>query len=461
MNILADVNWISFLALTVVLLLFVFLGFLIKKINWTFVILISLVLGAAVGVVFSSENNSYLIWVELIGTIYVNVITALVAPVILVSVISGFISIKDGKKMRSIGVKSVVWLLISAAAAIVISIAFGLLTRLGKNAGAVFEGISSISAETVGNYSALTKSFDEVIAGLFPSNFVGDMGSDNVVAIIITAIAIAVAFISVAQEKGEEKTAVFKSFIDTVKDILYKILGFVIDLTPYAVLCLIASSASKIFANPSSVLQLIFLVGSIYLVALIHNYGFNAMLLKFAAKLNPFKFFKKTLRAQTTAFTTQSSVGTLPVTIGDLKEKVGVDEEIANFTAPLGTTVGMPGCTCIWPVLLAIFFVNATGLNWGVGDYILLAVLTLVFSLGSAGVPGIALVSAIGLFQVLSLPVEAVILLMPINTVSDMIRTTDNVTTAAVASAIVARKENLLSDDKFNDKINSDKKTEE
>ena len=133
-----------------------------------------------------------------------------------------------------------------------------------------------------------------------------------------------------------------------------------------------------------------------------------------------------------------------------LHSRVGVSDEIANFTTPLGTTIGMPGCTCVWPVLLAIFYINAAGLNWGVGDYLILAVLTLLLSLGSAGVPGIAVVSAIAVFSAVDLPIAAVILLMPINTISDMIRTLNNVTTADVAATIVARQTGLLDDAVFN-----------
>ena len=197
-------------------------------------------------------------------------------------------------------------------------------------------------------------------------------------------------------------------------------------------------------------MQLILLVALIYFVCLLHSYGFNAILLKLYAKVSPLKFFKKIFQAQATAFTTQSSVGTLPVSIDALQNKVGVDPEVANFTAPLGTTIGMPGCTCIWPVLLAIFYINAAGLNWGVGDYLILALLTLVLSLGSAGVPGIAVVSAIAVFSAVDLPIAAVVLLMHINTISDMIRPLNNVTTANVSAAIVARQTGSLDDAVFN-----------
>ena len=443
MNNFLDYNWISLFALSVVLLLFVLLRFLSKKINFTFVILIALALGIGVGFLFKSNDNSYLKWVGIIGTIYISLITALVAPVILVSIISSFITLKNKGSMKNIGVKSVVWLLVSASIAIVLSITVGVLTRLGHGAGSVFSNIDDVSSGTISAYSNLTKSFEDVIVNLFPSNIVGDILNNNVVAIIIIAIALSIGYISVASTSGEDKVLPFKNFINASKRIIYRVLTFVIKLTPYAVLSIIAVSTSKIFTNRDSIIQLLILVSLIYGVSLLHTFVFNGLLVKFFAKISPVKFFKAIFPAQATAFTTQSSIGTLPVTIKNL-EDLGVKEEVSNFTAPLGTTIGMPGCTCIWPILLAIFYVNAVGINWGVGDYILLAFLTLILSFGSAGVPGIAVVSSISLFSVLHLPVAAVILLMPINTISDMIRTVDNVSTAATAGIIVGNKVNLI-----------------
>lgn len=447
MELLLSANWISLFALTVALLLCVLLYWLSDRINWTLVILLSLVLGAGLGIIFASEDNAYLVWLDLIGNIYVNAITALVAPVILVSILSGFIALNDRQKMRSIGLRSVFWLMVSAAAAIVLSLLFGLGLGLGKGAGAVFADIASVSDSTVSAYADLRTSLDAVILDLFPSNIISDMSSNNVVAIILIAVVLAVACVSVSSEEGEETTAPFVHVVDAFRKILFRVLSYIIDCTPYGVLCLVAGSASRIFSNREAVLQLILLVGLIYGVALVHIYGFNSILLRVWGKVSPIAFFRGIFQAQATAFTTQSSVGTLPVSIAALQEKVGVDEEVANFTAPLGTTIGMPGCTCIWPVLLVIFYVNAVDLGWGIHEYLVLALLTLVLSLGSAGVPGIAVVSSIAVFSAVNLPIAAVVLLMPINTISDMIRTTANVTAADVSAVLVARQTGTLKEE--------------
>lgn len=444
------INWISFFALSVVALLFVFQHWLTKKIKWTYVILLSLLFGLIVGFVFASENNVYLVWVGLLGDIYIRLITVLVAPVIFVSIISSFISLRDRKRMTTIGLQSIFWLLAASAFAIVLTIIVGQLTNIGANAGSIFAEIDKVSQDRVTAYNGMTQTFDSVLLNLVPVNVISDLANNNVVAIIIIGIAIAIGYITISEHEGEGVIGIFKQFVEATKKIIYKILSFVINLTPYAVLCLIASSTSTLFSNWEGIVQLLLLVVLIYAIVLFHNFVYNGLIIHFVAKLNPIRYFRKISGTMATAFTTQSSVGTLPVSIEDLTEKIGVGEDIANFTAPLGTTIGMPGCTCVWPVILVLFYLHAEGISWGFGDFILLAVIALLLSIGSAGVPGIALVSAISLFSVLGLPVAAVVLFAPINSICDMVRTMDNVTSANAATVVVAKKQNQLDIEIFN-----------
>ena len=443
MEVLLSVHWMPFLALDLVLLAFVLLYLLAERINWTLVILLAMVLGAGIGVIFASENNAWLVWVDLLGRLYIKLLKLLVAPVIFLSIISGFISLSGRGNAKKIGLQSVFWLLFQALTAILLSLLAGQLLHIGSRAGAVFSELDSLDSGTVAAYAGLTQSFDQVLEALFPENLAGDLAANNVPAIILTGIAAAAAYLAIARQEGEEKVKPFADLVEAAKRIVFKILEAVIDLTPYAVLCLIAGSASRLLQSRQAILQLLVLVAVIYGVCLLHIYVLGGLLVRLAARRSPLRFFRAIFPAQATAFTTQSSVGTLPVTIRCLKEGARVAGEAADFTASLGTTIGMPGCTCVWPVLLALFYVHAAGLPWGFGEYLSLAVTALFLSVGSAGVPGIAVVSAIALFSAVGLPVGAVVLMIPINTISDMIRTTDNVSSAAIASAIVAEHSGL------------------
>ncbi len=452
MDFIASIHWMPYLALAVTLIAFVVLKLLYKKLGWTPVILIALVLGAGIGILFRSEGNAWLLWVDFIGNAYVQLLKLMVIPVILLSIISGFITLSGKANAKKVGLRSVWWLMLQAAAAIILSIAAGELTHIGAGAGSVFENLNGLDAATVSAYEGLRRPFDQVLLGLLPSNIASDIGSSNVPAIIISGVAIAAAYLAVAKKQGEEKVAAFAAFVEATRKIVFKILRVLIKLTPYAVLALIAGSASKLLGNWHNMLALLALMALIYAVCLIHTLLVGGLIVKFAAKLSPVRFFRNFFPAEVTAFTTQSSVGTLPVTVRTLKDNVGVSDEVANFTSSLGTTIGMPGCTCIWPILLVLFFVHATGIQWTAADYIQLAIVTLLLSVGSAGVPGIAVVSAIGLFGAIGLPVGAVILMQPINTISDMIRTTNNVTAAGIAAIAVARENNLIDDEIFNSK---------
>ena len=449
MDALLSVNWIALLVLMIALLSFKALNWIAYRVNWTVVILISMVIGAVIGVVFASEGNTYLVWLNLIGQTYVKLIKALVAPVILVSVISGLISLNDKEKMKKIGTKSVFWLLITSVTAIVVTLVVGAVTNIGKGAGAVFADISSVTDATLSAYQEMETSFDTILLNLVPSNIAADLAADNIVAIIIIAVAVAVAYVSISSEEGEDKVLVIKKLIEAVKKVIFNILAYVIDLTPYAVLCLTACSASQLLSDKEALVQLVLLVVMVFAACLIQAYVVNAVILKSFAKVNPLKFFKKTFDAQATAFTTTSSVGTMPITIDRLIRKVGVDEEVANFTAPLGTTIGMAGCTCVWPILLAMFYLNATGQSWGVSQYLVMCFMCLVLSLGSAGMPGVGVITAVSLFSAVNLPIAAVVLLIPINNITDMVRTLTNVTDASVCAAVVARQNGLLNDEVF------------
>lgn len=460
MSVLLGIQWIPFLALDIVLLAFVFLRFLDKRgVDWTPRMIIALALGAVIGLVFASKDNAYLVWVDLIGDLYIQLITLLVAPVILLYILSGFIRLGSGERMKRIGAQSVFWLLLQSALAVLLSLAVGLGTNLGSTASSVFAQIDALEEGTLSAYAGTTRPFTEVLRGLFPSNVLGDIVSNNVPGIILIALVLSISCLAIERQEGAEAVAPFCRGVEALRKIVFAVTDFFMELTPYAVLALIAGSASNLLTSRDALRELVLLVAVIYGVCFVFTFGLGALLIAAQARLNPVRFFRKIFPAQVTAFTTQASVGTLPVTISALRERVGVSDRVADFTASLGTTIGMPGCTAVWPVLLAVFYVHAAGLSWGPQQYTVLALTAWFLSVGSAGVPGIAVVSAIALFSTVGLPIGAVVLLVPINTISDMMRTLTNVSSAAIAAAIVARRTGELDDAVFAGKRAGTEKT--
>lgn len=400
--------------------------------------LTALVLGAGVGVLFRGSTG----FVDPIGDIYVQVITAAVVPLIAISILSSVTALGSVTALRTIGLSSTFWLLLSNAVAIVLTLGLALALGLGRGVDLDIAGIDG-SALT-----GLLTPFDEVLVGLFPSNIAADVQGNRIIPVILAAGAVAVAYLLVAKDDAA-RVAPLRSLVESLKAVIFKVVAFIIGATPYAVLALTATSASTAVTRLSTVWSLAAVLGLTIVAALVHTYLVNGVLLRVFADISPVAFFRKITPAQLTAFTTQSSVGTLPVTTSALTGKVGVPEQVAHFTAPLGTTIGMPGCAGIWPIVVAVFGINALGIDYGVRDYVLLAVLCLVVSLGTAGVPGTAIITATAVLNATGLPVEVMVLLIPINAVAGTFSTSTNVTAAAVSAAIVARRRGELDDRVF------------
>jgi len=409
-----------------------------RRVNFSLLTIGALVAGIPLGLVFQGHVD----YIKPVGTIYLHVMLAIVAPLIIVSILSSVMSLGSHAKLRSIGLRSVGWLLLINAIAVVLTLGFALATRTGANASVVVEGINVSALEN------LVTPFTDVVVGFFPTNIVSDVADNKIIPIIIFTLMVAVAYTLVA-EREPEKVRVVAPVVEALRAIIYRAVGFVIALTPYAVLTLTAVAASNATARGDRVTALLSLLVLAFVICLVDTFLVNGVLLRVWADVSPVQFFRKLVPAQMTAFTTQSSVATLPVTTDVLTRRMGVPSDVANFTAPLGTTIGMPGCSGIWPILVAVFGIHALGIDYSFQDYLVLAVLGVVVSVGTAGVPGTATITTTTVLTAAGLPLELVAVTLPISTIADMARTMTNVTSAAVAATIVARQVGRLDDAVF------------
>lgn len=409
-----------------------------RRVNFSVLTFVGLFLGVAVGYVFRDHVQ----YVDPLGQAYIKLLMAVVAPLVIISILSSITSLGSTALLRRIGGGSVFWLLTLNLIAIFLTLGLALALGVGDGADLATQGVPTTTLDE------FNESFTEVFLGFFPSNIVSDIAEDKIIPIIITAVAVAVAYAMVSERKPDAMAPI-KALIDGAREIVFKVVGFVIKLTPYAVLALTAGATSKTSLDVDTLKPLLALLVVGYLACFIDAYAVNAVVLRVWGDVNPITFFRKIFPAQLTAFTTQSSAGTLPVTTGLLTRKIGVPADIAGFTAPLGTTIGMPGCAGVWPILLAVYAINGLGLSYSLVDYGVLILLALVVSLGTAGVPGTATVTATTVFTAAGLPLEVIILTLPISAIVDMARTLNNVTAAAVASVVVARREGRLDDAVF------------
>ena len=197
-----------------------------------------------------------------------------------------------------------------------------------------------------------------------------------------------------------------------------------------------------------TLLPLLAVLGVAYLSMAIQMFVVQPLILTAATRLSPLRFFRMFWPAGMVAFTSESSIGTIPVTVRQLRS-AGVPEDTAAFVAGLGANLGMPGCAGMWPTLLAVFAINAQGLDYTPWQYLMIVVLTLLVSIGTVGVPGTATITATSLFAAAGLPIPFIAIAQPISQIVDMGRTALNVAGAANTAVIVAASERQLNLDAY------------
>ena len=391
-----------------------------KKLTLAIQIFIALVLGIVVGVCLTKQAafaNSY---IKPFGTIFLNLVKWIVTPLVFFSIMAGVISMRDIRKVGSVGVKTIVYYLCTTAVAIIIGLVFA----------NIFKGVFPVLETSNLEYAAKDPvSFMDTLVGIFPSNFLAPFVNANMLQIIVASLIIGFALLFV----GEKKNIEFKA-VETLNDIFMKAMEFIIKLSPIGVFCLIcpvvAENGPKILGS----LALVLLVA--YIAYILHMVIVYSAAVKVGAGMGPAKFFKGMAPAMIMAFSSASSVGTLPLNI-ECSEKLGADKDVASFVLPLGATVNMDG-TAIYQGVCAIFIASCFGIQLTLGQMLTIVLTATLASVGTAGVPGAGMIMLAMVLQSVGLPVEGIALVAGIDRIFDMGRTTVNITGDASCAIIVS-----------------------
>lgn len=430
-----SVDFLDLGALALAFAFFALLYYLHKKhVDFGIRTILAVGLGLIVGLVFKGHHT----YVAAIGTIYTHVISAAVIPLLVFSIISSITNLGNSVRLKKIGLKTVFFLVLNTFFASLITLLAGVATNIGH--GINYELATDYTAKEV-------PTFVDTVISLFPQNLASHWANGEVVPIVVFALLVAVSYNKAAAKKPEE-VAPFKKFIDAGDVVMGRVVSTVISFTPYAVLSLIARAVSR--SNPADLLPLLSVLVLAYILCAVQSFVVEGLLIQFVGHLSAARFFKGIWPAATVAFTSQSSVGTIPVTVNQLTQKLGVNEDVASFGASLGANLGMPGCAGVWPTLLAVFTIHLLGIEYTPVQYAFLVVLAVVVSIGTVGVPGTATITATALFAAAGLPVEAIVLLSPISSIVDMARTATNVIGAAAATTLVAASEGQLDTQIYN-----------
>lgn len=383
--------------------------------------LAALVLGLGIGIIFKG-NIPFL---KAVGKGYMSLIKMIVIPLVMTSIITSLVRFKNIETLKSIGFKAVAFLLGTTGIAAAIGIVIGKLFNVGE--GVVFTGAADFTAKKI---PALT----DVFLGFIPENVIASIANGKIIPVVVFSIFVAIALV-VEDNKNPEKIKAFKDFILATYEITMNITRTVLKFIPYGVFGLIATAASN--NGLDTILSLATVVAAVYVACILQILFIHTPLVSVVARKNPVQFFKDVFPAMLLAFTSQSSYGTLPVTIDSLINRAKVRDEVATFTASLGSTMGMNACGGLYPAIVAIFVAKVFNIDLSMYHYILIIATTIVGSIGIAGVPGAATMSTTVVLTVAGLPLEGMAMVMAVDSIIDMARTSTNVTGTMVTAVVV------------------------
>lgn len=393
-------------------------------------ILIALVLGVIVGIILTfvpesgySNLNTYLL--EPVGKIFINLIMMLVVPIVFVSIVLGTAGLGEPVKLGRIGVQTISYFLVTTAIALVISLSLAFLVRPGA------EGVFDVDAAAYEANEA--PPIMETLVNIIPTNPVAAMSAGDMLSIIAFAI-----FIGIALAYLGKKTEGINRLFEQANEILMLIVNIVMKTAPYGAFALIASAigGAGLDAIGSMGAYMITVIIGLILHAAI-TYSLAIWLL---GKTNPLTFYKGFLPAMSVAFSTSSSNATLPISMKTAQENLGVSKSISSFVQPLGATINMDG-TAIMQATAAVFISQVYAINLDFTDIILIILTATLASIGTAGVPGVGLIMLAMVLNQVGLPVEGIALIIGIDRLLDMLRTSLNITGDATCAYIISENE--------------------
>lgn len=417
-----------------------------KKIGLTTRIFISLLLGAILGVFLhycvlpnDAVQNILVDGVfYVVGQGFLRLMQMLVVPLVLCSLICGASAIGDTKTLGKVGVRTVVFYIITTALAVAVALTVARIINPGV-------GMDLNTLEVAETQIATTQtSMVDTLLDIIPKNPIESLATGNMLQIIVFAI-----IVGIILAKLGDKTQIIHNLFQQGNDIMMEMTMMVMSLAPIGVFCLIARTFSGMGFDAFQ--PLIKYMFAVMLALVIQCLGVYQILLKVFTGLNPIRFIKKFLPVMGFAFSTATSNATIPLSIDTLERKMGVSRRISSFTIPLGATINMDG-TSIMQGVAVVFIAQAYGITLTPMDYVTVIATATLASIGTAGVPSVGLVTLSMVLTSVGLPIEGIGFIMGIDRILDMSRTAVNITGDAVCTTIVANQNQALDKEVFNKK---------
>lgn len=403
----------------------------VSKISFTSQIFLALILSILAGWLMQDIPDIANNYIQPLGTIFLNLLKFIVVPLVMLSIISGILSMEDISKIGKLGISSLIYFTLTTIAAVSVGL---IVSSAVKD---YFPIIKLPQAETAIEVHDIT--FMDQIVNMFPSNIIVPISSGNMMQVIVITMFFGFAIVHVG-EKGKAAREIVLSFNVVVQ----KILDYILSLAPIGVFCMLTPVIAT--NGPQVVGSYATLIGTDYLCFLIHAVLIYAPLVFFLGKMSPIKFFKDMTPAMMFAFSSASSVATIPYNVESTR-KMGVRDEISNFVLSLGATINMDG-TAIYLGVTSVFIATCCGMDLTMQQYIAIALSATIASIGVPGVPGGALALMAMVFASAGIPIEGVAVAAGVDRLVDMGRTTMSITGDASCAVVMQRfSKNIFKDE--------------
>jgi proton glutamate symport protein len=410
---------------------------------------IGLVAGAAVGAVVNVMGlaatpawaDGALPFLNFVGAAFIRAITMIVIPLVVASLLIGVASLGDLAKLGRMGGKTVAYYLVTTA--IAISIGLGLASIVRPGARIAPETRDALAAEfgeqAAGRVQLATERPGtwDVLLNMIPSNPINAAAQGQLLPLIIFVIIFGAALTLLVPARRDA----ILTFFHGVNDASMIIIDWIMKTAPYAVFALIAATISRfgIDVLQSLLIYSLVVVGGL----LLHAFGTYGLMVSLLARLNPLEFFRRIREVQLIAFSTSSSNATLPVTMEKAEENLGISKSVSSFVLPLGATINMDG-TALYQGVATLFIAQVYAVQLGFDELLTIVLTATLASIGTAGVPSAGIIMLILVLQSVGLADQAaagIALILGVDRILDMIRTSVNVTGDLSAAAFVARSE--------------------
>lgn len=413
-----------------------------KKLSLSTIIFIALLTGALFGILihyFIPEGyfrDTILIngIFYVLGNGFIRLMQMLVVPLVFCSLVCGAMAIGDTKTLGTVGVKTIIFYLITTALAVCLALSVASLINPGLG---MHETVSDTSAAV----ETTTINFTDTLLNIIPKNIFNSLANGDMLPVIVFAL-----FTGILLASMGNRVSTVANFFSQFNDIMMEMTTAVMKVAPVGVFCLIAKTFAGIGFD--AFVPMLKYMGSVILALALQCFVVYQVLLFLFTRLNPFRFIRKFFPVMTFAFSTSTSNATIPLSIDTLFKKIGVSKRISSFTIPLGATINMDG-TSIMQGVAVIFIAQAYGIDLTPSALATVVATATVASIGTAGVPSVGLVTLSMVLTSVGLPTEGIALIMGIDRILDMLRTVVNITGDAVCTTIIARQQGAFKKEVF------------